>query len=195
MPDMQPEPAHEESASPARRIRGWDAFGVIVASLIGLLALLVSGYTAWVQRQQVRAEVWPYLSLAYQDPLRRLTVFNKGMGPAIVRDVRVTVDGKPQPDWAHVFEALGLSGLDAEPSTLAGTVLSPGDVLSVQQFGRSEDYARFRQAMDAHVLVDVCYCSTLGDCWQFEDRHRPDKPRVQPVDACSAPPAEDAFRD
>lgn len=195
MPEMPPDPAHDGPVPLARRGRRWDALGVIVASLIGLLALLVSGYTAWVQRQQVRAEVWPYLSLAYQDPLRRLTVFNKGMGPAIVRDVRVTVDGKPQRDWVHVFTALGLAGLDAEPSTLAGTVLSPGDVLSVQQFGRNEDYLRFRQAMDAHVLVDVCYCSTLGDCWRFEDRHRPDKPRVQPVDACPVPPAEEAFRD
>jgi hypothetical protein len=32
---------------------------VVIAAGIGLLALLVAGYTAYLQRQQVRAQVWP----------------------------------------------------------------------------------------------------------------------------------------
>lgn len=150
-------------APPVDRRHRWDAFGVIIASLVGLLALLVSGYTAWIQRQQVRAQVWPHLTVAYQDSGYKLTVFNKGMGPAIVRSVRVTVDGKPQPDWERVLGALGLPVADYGHSTIAGTVLGPGDALSVVVFPDEPAYARFRRAMSAHGLMDICYCSTLDE--------------------------------
>ena len=180
---------------PVVRERRWDTIGVIIASLVGLLALLVSGYTAWIQRQQVRAEVWPHVWMAYQDLEHRLTVFNKGVGPAIVHGVRLTVDGKAQPDWEHAFAALGMSMGDYGHSTLAGTVLSPGDALSVVILPDEASYQRFRKAMSAHALMDICYCSTLGDCWTLEDRHPPAKPSVAPVAQCPRLTAADAFRD
>jgi hypothetical protein len=198
-----PPPREDEALPPARdqvppaaadRRHRWDAFGVIIASLVGLLALVVSGYTAWIQRQQVRAEVWPYLFLAFQDPDQQVTVFNKGMGPAIVRGVRVTVDDRPQPDWEHAFAALGLPDAGYQPSTISGVVLSPGDALTLLKFAEQPDYARFRKAMDAHLLIDICYCSTLGECWTFEDHHPPVKPVVRPMDRCPRLPAAEAFR-
>ena len=190
-----PPPAPDEAPPPAadRRHR-WDAFGVTVASLVGLLALLVSGYTAWIQRQQVRAEVWPYLFLAFQDPDQQVTVFNKGMGPAIVRGVKVTVDGTPQPDWDHAFAALELPDTDYQPSTISGVVLSPSDAVALLQFDDKSAYTRFRKAMDAHLLIDICYCSTLDECWKFEDHHPPVKPEVRPMDRCPRLPATEAFR-
>jgi len=63
-----PVPGTEDvAASRGADRQHWDVLGVVIASLIGLLALLVSGYNAYVERQQVRAEVWPYLALAHQD--------------------------------------------------------------------------------------------------------------------------------
>jgi hypothetical protein len=95
--------------SPARE-RNWDGVAAVVAAVIGLLALLVSGYTAYVERQQVhaqlqqvRAQVWPYLEIGVSDNDHSLGVFNKGMGPAIIRSVQIQVDGKPQADWRHVL--------------------------------------------------------------------------------------------
>ena len=41
-----------------RRASRYDA---VIATFVGFLALCVSGYTAYVQRQQVRAAVWPIL--------------------------------------------------------------------------------------------------------------------------------------
>ena len=80
----------------------------IVAALVGLLALVVSGYTAYIQRQQVRAQVWPWLVAGNNDLEHSLEVLNKGAGPAIVRSVQVFVDGKPQPTWDAVLDALGM---------------------------------------------------------------------------------------
>src|SRR6185437_17093277 len=119
-------------ASQDRKARDWNALAAIVASLIGLMALVVSGYTAYVQRQQVRAQVWPYLMVGYADIERARIVFNKGVGPALVRSVQIFVDGKPQPDWSHVMSALGLSDrISYQQSTLGNNVLSANEKLDV----------------------------------------------------------------
>ncbi len=103
-PHSQDEP---QSESAKRRIR-WDAAAAIIASLVGLLALIVAGYTAHIQRQQVRAQVWPYLIGGISGHKNELVWINKGVGPAIVRDVEITIDGKPQGDWAPLMRTLGL---------------------------------------------------------------------------------------
>lgn len=197
MSQVPAQPPQTESAAPVRvePRRRWDAFGMIVASCIGLLALLVSGYTAYVQRQQVRAQVWPYATIAYQDQDRRLSIFNKGVGPAMLQTVRVTVDGKPHRNWASALSALGLSGAEYGHSTVSETVLSPGESLAVLVFKDPSVYARFRQAMNARGRMDYCYCSTLEECWVFEDRRAPVKPVVRPVDRCPRQSATDAFTD
>ena len=76
--------------------RHWDAYAAIIATLIGLLALLVSGYTAYVRRQQLRAQVWPYLTVSSSNvpPSVGYHVINSGTGPARVIAVRVTVDDR-----------------------------------------------------------------------------------------------------
>ena len=46
-----------ESEARRRVIR----YETVITTLVGFLALCVSGYTAYMQRQQVRAAVWPIL--------------------------------------------------------------------------------------------------------------------------------------
>jgi hypothetical protein len=47
----------QRATAPAKSGRDWDAYAAVIASFIGLLALSVSGYTAYVQRQQLRGAV------------------------------------------------------------------------------------------------------------------------------------------
>jgi hypothetical protein len=181
-------------AAAGRSARDWNALAAIVASLIGLLALLVSGYTAYVQRQQVRAQVWPYLMVGYADIERARIVFNKGVGPALVRSVQVFVDGKPQPDWAHVMSALGLSDkISLQQSTLANNVLSANEKLEVLVVGDEQSYRAFREQSLHRASTRVCYCSTLGDCWMYDDHRAPDEPRTQPIDRCPDLSSSQAF--
>jgi len=81
----------------------------VIAALVGLLALCVSGYTAWLQQQQVRAQVWPYIETGISTSKHDLTLVNKGVGPALIRSVQIYVDGKPQRNWDAVYAALGLN--------------------------------------------------------------------------------------
>lgn len=146
-------------------------------ALIGLSALFVSGYTAYVQRQQVRAMVWPILEFdTSNEPMIRLSLENKGVGPAIIRHVIVTVDGQPVPNWDEALQKLAGPGTyHRSESTMSGHVLKAGEsidilvphdsdgrVLSSEKAG--ELWTTLNKAR-SRVGVEICYCSTLGDCW------------------------------
>ncbi len=87
-------------------------YDAVIATLVGVSALFVSSYTAHVQREQVRAAVWPILQYDTSNgPMIRLTLDNKGVGPAIIRHVSVTVDGQPVPNWYEALQKLLGPGL------------------------------------------------------------------------------------
>ena len=69
-----------------KQTRGASRYDAIVATFVGFLALCVSGYTAYMQRQQVRAAVWPILQFDSSNaPDIHFTLANKGVGPALIR--------------------------------------------------------------------------------------------------------------
>src|SRR5204863_5684876 len=86
-----------------RRASRYDA---IIATFVGFLALCVSGYTAYMQRQQVRAAVWPILEFDSSNAPVRFTLANKGVGPGIIRHVFVKVDGQPVRNWKEALEKI-----------------------------------------------------------------------------------------
>lgn len=189
-----PQATRDALAKPFRR-RQWDGIAAIIAVLVGLLALCVSAYTAWLQREQVRAQVWPYLLLMNYDNERSLSVLNKGVGPAIIRGAIVRVDGKPQPDWSHVLDALGI----ARPrgfalSTISVNVLSAGEHTAILSFDAETVYKAFRTAATTRMRMELCYCSTLGECWNYTDSVFGDAPSVAPLAQCAVA-AQDAFHD
>jgi hypothetical protein len=190
------EPNVPTAKKPRPGARRWDAVAAILAALIGFLALVVSGYTAYVQRQQVRAQVWPYLILTNYDTDRSLNVFNKGVGPAIMRSARVRVDGKPQPDWNHVLDALAVPNPRKHYiSTIHVNVLSAGEHTAIITFEDESVYRVFRDAALERMKTDLCYCSTLGDCWTYSDTIFGNAPNVEPVAECAALPERDAFQE
>lgn len=185
---------------PARRTRReirWDAVAAIIASLLGFLALLVAGYTAYIQRytaniqvRQVQAQVWPYLISGNDDLNHALTVSNKGVGPAIVRSVEVRMDGKPQSDWNHVVASMGSPPHSFFQSTINRDVLSPGEQLQILRFPDQTLWQRFEGAALNRLSLAICFCSTLGDCWMSRNRNLigpPSMPlqlQVDSVDRC-----------
>jgi len=175
--------------------RTWDA-SALIAALIGLLALCVSAYTANVQRQQAKAQVWTRLFFANSDTDRTLMVMNKGVGPARIESIRMYVDGKPQPDWKHVFAALGLPANDKrEQSTVNGIVVAANERVNFISFKDPADWAAFR-AVSSRADLRACYCSVLDECVVFDEREVGPVPgarsaRVKSVDHCERVDAEE----
>lgn len=176
-----------------------------VATFIGLLALAVSAYTAYVQRQQARAQVMPILQFGTSNmPHLMVLVDNKGVGPALIKHVVVTVDGEAQPDWHHVLGKLmgpgthHFSESDIHQLTLSAnetvTILTPyddkGQPLLVGAPGSPS--ALFDEGR-LHIGIEVCYCSTLNDCWILSASGRGADTTAE-VRACPKP-SERTFRE
>jgi hypothetical protein len=178
-----------------QRTRNWDALAAVIAALIGALALLVSGYTAYVQRQQVRAQVWPYLMMASYDTESAVKLLNKGVGPAIVKSVRVSVDGKPQHGWRQVTTALGLERVPLRTSTITDNVISGGEVVPMLVFSDADAYHRFRKESTGRSGVEICYCSTLDDCWMYTAADPAARAAQVQVASCPVLAETEAFAD
>ena len=156
-----------------RRASRYDA---IIATLVGLCALCVSAYTAYVQRQQVRAAVWPILEFDSGNGPIHFTLANKGVGPAIIRHVILKVDGQPAKNWKEALEKiLGPGEHLGSESDMSGRVFAAGESRTVftphdaennpLNFDKSNPLWVKMNKERLRVSVEICYCSTLGECW------------------------------
>ena len=151
-------------------------YDALIATFVGLCALCVSGYTAYIQRQQVRAAVWPILQFDSSNGPIQFTLANKGVGPAIIKHVVIKVDGQPVKNWGEVLEKiLGPGYHPGQSSDMSGRVYAAGESTPVftphddahnpVAFDKSNPlWEKLNTGRDS-VTVEICYCSTLGDCW------------------------------
>jgi hypothetical protein len=156
--------------------RGASRYDAVIATLVGFCALCVSGYTAYMQRQQVRAAVWPILQFDHSNGPIRFTLANKGVGPAIIKHVVVKVDDEPVKNWAEVLQKiLGPGYHPGAEADMRGRVFAAGESLDVftphddgqnpVAFDRSNPLWQKLNTGRERVTVEICYCSTLGECW------------------------------
>lgn len=186
----KPEEPDDPRATATKSGIRWDAVAAIIASLVGLLALIIAGYTAHLQRQQVREQVWPYLIGGYSGARSELVWVNKGVGPAIVRTVVVKGNHKPLQNWKAVLRFLGMSAAAFNQSFLDGNVISPGETIQWIHFPKQTDYDKFWSEWNRRAIdVVICYCSTLGDCWTTHLG----LPSRKAVAACPAVPKAERF--
>lgn len=151
----------------------WDRITGITALVIGVVSLLVSSYTAHLQRAQVRADIWPHLMEYIKPQQRQFSLVNKGTGPAIIKAAQVRVDGMPRVDWDAVKTALGLSAAQAKLwyyTSLTTNVFQPGEEIA---FFATDDADAFVVVFHQRqrLVVSTCYCSVLDDCWIQDDLH------------------------
>ena len=159
-------------------------YDALIATLVGVCALGVAGYTAYMQRQQVRAAVWPILECdSSNSPDIHFTLSNKGVGPAIIRNVIVTVDGQPVRNWVEALEKLLGPGTHFySESDMHGRVLSAGESMTIFTprdpennpilYDRSNPLYLQMNKDRLRVAFEICYCSTLGECWTLRSDQR-----------------------
>jgi hypothetical protein len=161
----------------------WEKVSGLVAIAIGVLALGVSIYTAYLQRKQSHAAVWPRLEAGYSDADGFTShVENKGVGPAIVRFVEVRVDGRPVATWDDAMKTLLGRGSDQwKWSSLHEAVLTPGERIDALVFKDASE-ARLVEESWVRVTATICYCSIFDDCWSYDGE-------TKPVASCPTPGA------
>src|SRR5437773_1821977 len=96
-----------------------ETFIAVAALVVSVSAVAVGLYEAQLQRAHGRAEVWPHVEISTFVTPKGASLFveNTGLGPAIIKSVVVTVDGKPRRSWDDVLRALGDSARAAMSTT------------------------------------------------------------------------------
>ena len=162
----------------------------IVAIFVGVAALFVSAYTSYLEHKHAQAEVWPLLVVGSSDEGGgfRVTVSNKGTGPATIRDWKRRVDGRPVTTWTPWIETIVGRHIpigEYYKSDITGATLTPNE--SVTLFGTGDSaVGRAIFASPHESESSFCYCSVFEDCWVLESRAR----RPVPVAACPDPGPE-----
>jgi hypothetical protein len=180
---------------------------------IALAALLVSALTAGTLVYQTRvigaqyaATIWPYLSVGatYDLDGETIEITNDGVGPALIRSAKLSVDGKELSSWNDYIRVLAsdpsLRGnfLQTRAAFLRGS--GPREALSMSSIGPAttlrpgETDTLFRlalagtvsaEALHKHaVSMDFCYCSLNGSCWNLHAVAGETNPDRQPVSQC-----------
>ncbi|WP_394822456.1 hypothetical protein [Pendulispora albinea] len=185
MTELRTIPSRELPKTPAKRL---ELIAAVLASFIAALALIVSAYSAYWQRVQARALVWPYLQLASSDVTEdgksdyRFLVLNGGIGPARIRFVEVTVDEKPVSTWDEaVKELIG----ERPPNTMIrnsvhGRIVSAGTNVNAVHVIDPEVAKAVAEARH-RLQMQVCYCSVLDECWLVSSHEEP-----APITKCPA---------
>lgn len=169
----------------------WDRITAISAVFIGLVAVAVSAYTAILQREQIRAQVWPRLLMYNAGKLAEFRIANKGVGPAIIRSATVRVDGKPAKDWEQVQQRLRLRDPQQGYSSLSGLVLSAGEDLAYLKPSSAEHFAEIRKHSGKRLTIKICYCSALNECWTTQTYGDSLDDMQREVAHCPAPSPDD----
>src|SRR5215472_7884187 len=156
---------------------GWTRKIGLSRPLLHYWLCVVAGYTVYMQRQQVRAAVWPILEFdSSNGPDIHFTVANKGVGPAIIRHVIVRVDGQPVRNWNDVLDRfLGQEKHHYTESDITGHVFAPNETMTVFTpadpsgnpiaFDRTNPLWVEMNKDRGRLSVEICYSSTLGECW------------------------------
>ncbi len=161
-------------------MNGSERAATAASGFAAALALATSIYNVYLQRAQVRAQVWPHLEYSYSnvpdEKAFTLNVENAGVGPAIVRYVRLEVDGKELESWNDAFAAAALgkpalAGFLERPSNytqspIGHRVIGPGATIHPLRIGgvADEEQAAMGEAF-VRLSAEICYCSTLDECW------------------------------
>lgn len=144
----------------------------VIAIILSLGALAVSVLEVSSIRSEQRIGVWPYVDLSqnYNEEGFSINATNKGIGPARVRSIKMTLDGETietldemiialvGPDLAFSYDVYK----SYDPSN---SVLSADERAILFAVPWTDATRALVEGID-RFSVSLCYCSVYDDCWQ-----------------------------
>jgi hypothetical protein len=168
-----------------------ETFIAVAALVVSVSAVVVGLYEAALQRRHDRAEVWPHVEISTfivpQGAAVRLD--NTGIGPALVKSITVSVDGKSQHSWEEALTTLyGHEPPPHSSSTVTEHALRAGDQITIVGVGAKDLPTNFWKWI-GRVKVSVCYSSVFAESWRVTDNYLGGSSTWESVANCSPQPA------
>lgn len=126
-------------------------------------------YQARIMREQLHASSWPYLEwllIFNEETGLKLELTNNGVGPALIKDVRMKLNGKEIMPDSLFFELLGTDLFPYVTSKTENRVLSAQNSIRPFQVTNTEWANKIYIMLDSNDFeFQVCYESIYGDKW------------------------------
>ena len=154
--------------------RTWLRLDLVIATLALIIsagATVSSIYQTHVIARQLGASVWPYLSITSSlgDSAYSLAVANDGLGPAVVKNATLSVDGEKVANYREAEGRLargvrvGKDLIATFSSINETTVVRAGDTrVLIRASGSAVSQVG---DLGKRVSLSLCYCSLLDECW------------------------------
>jgi hypothetical protein len=162
----------------------WFELAIAIAALVTSISSIgIAIHHGEIMNKLVRANSFPYLQGGFSDlspddtKVLSLDLFNRGVGPAHERSLRVKVNGEYVKSVNELLEKTLGTEQAAEANkvfTISRNVVPTRFIPAGQQqfvfrIPRTEENARFWDSLKAAQSkwnVDFCYCSVFDECWQ-----------------------------
>ncbi|OEK05015.1 hypothetical protein [Roseivirga misakiensis] len=149
-----------------------ESFVAVAAIIVSVCALAVSFYEVGIMRQQQKNSVWPYVEMGqqYDSEGFAFEASNKGVGPAIVKSLKVRAGQEQVNDLQELLTKMlgedhGIGWNNYSIHNVNGSVLEPGYNMPMVRFQWNEK-TRLLQKRIAKIRIEMIYQSIYGDCWQ-----------------------------
>ena len=155
------------------RLTFWQTILSVVGVAIAVLALYAALTESAAVRQQTAAAVWPFVQLMLENYDTgdaagfSLAFTNAGVGPARMRDVRVSIDGNVTRNWSELVASVdGDSGAAINRNFISDRVIRPDETVVIFST-KNADLARKLVAAVSKPrgALNFCYCSIFDECW------------------------------
>ena len=157
----------------------------IGVTLISACALIVSVYQTRIMTEQrelmfkqAKAEAWPYVSIGASKGHQKdgsiahfqLLVGNDGVGPAIVKGVRVTYKDFVAKDWWDLFDQFEMP--DSVETYISNShindrIIKIGEEFTGLDLNINLPLAQFYFREAPQIKIEVLYESVYGDRWLY----------------------------
>lgn len=150
------------------------------AWLTAVAALAVSIWQVIAIQQHQELSVMPLMAVnegwSGDETFVGIQISNQGLGPALVKPIKLAVDGKGVAGWSEAIAALGIDNTD---EWLSFFTIDEGRYpwksgVTMDLFGLaldSESYSEERRDLVLNVVsrigLGICYCSMYDQCQQL----------------------------
>lgn len=171
-----------------------EAFAAVTAIIVSACALGVSFYEVRIMRAQQKTSVWPHVEIGqqYDGEGFALEANNKGVGPALVKSLKVSVDGNPVNSLSQLLDTIlgkdhGIGWANYSVHNVNGKVLEAGYDMPMVRFKWNEKTRELQDNLE-RIKIEMIYGSIYDDCWKLTFDSNP-----EPCECPSQPIASEQF--
>ncbi len=157
------------------------AIGVLIASFSALFVYMrqaqIMNDQTEILLQQSKANAWPHIDISVNTSTQndsivsfQILVINKGTGPAIVNNVRLSIDGIPARSWEDFFDkAKKPDSIETSwsASSISNSVLSANETILIFS-PQNQELRTWIFDNSSKIKLEICYRSVFDDYWMVE---------------------------